>query len=64
MQVKKEKIDIVICGHTHMPKIIKTKNLTMINPGSTYKSRDPRGQSYAIANVDKGEITFKIKYLK
>jgi predicted phosphodiesterase len=63
-QVKDDKIDIVICGHTHQPKIFKIKNLTIINPGSIAKSRDANGQSYAIGTIKDNDIHFSIKYYK
>ena len=45
----KEKADLLLMGHTHLPMVIRLKNGLVLNPGSVGKSKDgdPRA-SYAI----------------
>lgn len=44
--------DIVCFGHTHRSYIEKRKGVFLLNPGSTWMSRDGNPPSYAILDVD------------
>lgn len=44
--------DIVCFGHTHRSYIEKRKCVFLLNPGSTWMSRDGNPPSYAILDVD------------
>ncbi|GMO13844.1 MAG: metallophosphoesterase [Mycoplasmoidaceae bacterium] len=60
---QKVKPDFIICGHTHIAKIIKEKKIMIINPGSMVKPRYPQTTgSYILANFSKGKLTCEIKY--
>lgn len=47
--------DLVVFGHTHMPYTAYEGNMTVINPGSVRFTR-----TYAVAEIDGGEIKTKI----
>ncbi|MGL4343136.1 MAG: metallophosphoesterase family protein [Metamycoplasmataceae bacterium] len=63
-KLKELDVDVIIHGHTHIPKIWKVNdNQFIINPGSiTY----PRGNSnpcYIIGYIEKNNVSFEIKEL-
>ena len=62
----KEGCDTVIFGHTHIPELIRTDGMTIINPGSISLPRQPgRIPTYATIDVDsEGELHFTINELK
>ncbi len=54
-----EKIDtdILITGHTHIPRVVSNKNKYYINPGSVGQPRDRDNRaSFAIMDLDKKEF--------
>lgn len=58
-------VDIVMCGHTHRPVVVRQKGVIVVNPGSlTYPRQEGRQPSYIIMETDKqGEASFKIIYM-
>ena len=57
--------DIVLYGHTHIPGIEETKELTVLNPGSlSYPRQYDKRESYGIIEIgQRGKISCKICYL-
>lgn len=54
---KKDKVDVIIFGHTHKP-IIKSKNkILMLNPGSPNKKGKVRWCSYIILEIKNKKIS-------
>lgn len=52
--------NLIICGHTHVPKIYYNDGIHLVNPGSVSRSRKGRN-SYAVIDVlPSGEIVAKI----
>ena len=54
--------DFVLCGHTHVPLVLKLDNTTVVNPGSVGQPRDgdPRA---AFAIIERGEISLhRVEY--
>ena len=64
-EAKDRGVDIVMYGHIHRPVVDGSKGIWAINPGSlTYPRQEGRKPSYIIMEVDeKGEASFKVKYL-
>lgn len=59
-EFEKDKVDIVIFGHSHQP-IIKTKKKTLlINPGSPTRKLKERWYSYVLLEVTKKKIEAKV----
>lgn len=58
--------DIVLYGHTHIPRIDTFDGIRMMNPGSLSQPRqDGRVPSYGVINVDSsGEIDMAIRYFE
>ncbi|MBE6068433.1 MAG: metallophosphoesterase family protein [Clostridium lundense] len=59
-EFEKDKVDIIIFGHSHQP-IIKTKKKTLlINPGSPTKKFKERWYSYVLLEITKKNIEAKV----
>jgi len=44
---RKRGADLILCGHTHIPKLIKKKDIILMNPGKAGKfSRGPHKPTY------------------
>lgn len=58
--------DIVMFGHTHMPLLDTSTDVTALNPGSISQPRqEGRIPTYAIVELDRnGEIHFTLNYVK
>ena len=58
-------VDIVMYGHTHVPKLIFESDLITLNPGSlTYPRQKGRRPSYMVMTIDEsGEASFRTEYL-
>lgn len=50
-------VDIVLYGHTHIPKVDNVAGVLYINPGSMTSQRNDTEPSYLILNIEKGEKT-------
>ncbi|WP_022934546.1 metallophosphoesterase family protein [Mesomycoplasma moatsii] len=51
-----QKCDILIHGHTHIPKIFEYKEGLVMNPGSTTFPRGGSNASYAIITINQNKI--------
>ncbi len=58
---KKEKVDVLIHGHSHIPYINKTKDVFTSCPGSTTIPRSIDGTTYAIYKIENRKIYGEIK---
>ena len=58
-------VDIVMYGHTHVPKLTFESDLITLNPGSlTYPRQKGRRPSYMVMTIDEsGEASFRTEYL-
>ena len=45
-------VDTVFYGHTHIPMMIRSNNMVLINPGSLRYNRDGSKRSYCIVTID------------
>ena len=59
--IAEEKINIVLHGHTHIPRIEEKDNVLWLNPGHL-KTRDTRGHpsSYALVTLEENQLKAKI----
>ena len=53
--------DIVLYGHTHIPKILYENGIYIVNPGSCSKPRDSSKPSYAVIDITEQGIMPIIK---
>lgn len=62
----KQGADIVMFGHTHMPLLDTSTQITLLNPGSISQPRqDGRIPTYALMELDRlGEAHFTLNYVK
>lgn len=62
---KENDADIAMYGHTHVPEIIETGEVQVINPGSISKPRqDGHKPTYIVIDVDpKGDPHYKLCYI-
>lgn len=54
--------DMLLFGHTHVPDIIAKDSYYVLNPGSTSDPREASDESYAIIEIDNGNVVPKICY--
>ena len=55
--------DILIYGHTHVPKVVQRNHLLVINPGSLSLPRQENHEpSYAVLNIEGDDISCEIRY--
>jgi len=55
---EKIKTNFLMVGHTHMPAIVKTKKITLVNPGSVGQPRHGvPGADYAIVDLSSSKAT-------
>lgn len=50
------KVDVGICGHTHVPSIEQRGNTLVVNPGSASLPRTMRGPTIARMLIGKGRV--------
>lgn len=60
---KKEKCDIVLYGHTHIPADDTVDGIRLLNPGSLYVNRDMSSLSYLILDINENNYKVIKKYL-
>ena len=51
-----EDVDVVIIGHTHVPKYLEANGVIYINPGSPTRPRGGSCPGLGIMVVDKGAV--------
>lgn len=57
--------DIVCYGHSHVADLQTIDGVMLINPGSLWRSRDGRGPSYAIMDInEEGNVHVEIKFIE
>lgn len=52
--------DMVLFGHTHCPDIVTRDQCFILNPGSTSDPRDDSDESYAIIEIEDGQVKPRI----
>lgn len=64
-EARQREVDIVMCGHTHRPKIEKMEDLLVLNPGSiSYPRQENRKPSFILLEIDKnGELHYTLNYI-
>lgn len=55
--------DIVFYGHTHIAADDEVNGVRLINPGSLWRSRDGRGPSYAIVDLDSYHVDVEFVFM-
>lgn len=56
----RDNADIVLFGHTHLPLLDHRLGLTILNPGTIGRVREP---SYGLMNIENGKAAVEIKYV-
>lgn len=58
-------VDIVMCGHSHVPVIDIEDDIMVLNPGSlTFPRQENRTPSYIVMEINEaGEVNCRIRYL-
>ena len=59
----KQKVQMVLFGHTHTAYFEKRKGIYLCNPGSLCFSHDGRNPSYAILTIEGGEVNCHHEFL-
>lgn len=54
--------DIAVYGHSHVASVREVDGVTLINPGSLYRSRDGRRPSYCLLKLDGMHIEPEIRF--
>lgn len=62
-KAKEENCDIVCFGHTHVALYEECNGVHILNPGSLWRSRDGRGPSYAVMNIEGDQIDVEFVFL-
>lgn len=62
-KAKENNCNIACYGHSHVAVLEKRDGVMIINPGSLWRSRDARGPSYAILDVDGDHAQVHIEFL-
>lgn len=59
-EFEKDKVDIIIFGHSHQPIIKTKKKILLINPGSPTKKLKERWYSYVLLEITKKKIEARV----
>lgn len=62
-RAQEENATVVLYGHTHVALVDYVQNKLVLNPGSISESRSSKSESYAILNIDGGEVSADIIYV-
>lgn len=62
-RAKEHGCDIACYGHSHVAVLEQLDGVLIINPGSVWRSRDSRGPSYAILEIDGDQTRAHIEFL-
>ncbi len=57
---KKNNVNIIFCGHTHVPQFYHQDGIYIINPGSCAYPRSNDGTTYAIVSIDGATIDYSL----
>ncbi|WP_416325343.1 metallophosphoesterase family protein [[Eubacterium] hominis] len=63
LKAKSLDCDVVFYGHTHIAADDTIDGVRIINPGSIWRSRDGRGPSYAVIDMDEDHIQVEFIFL-
>lgn len=57
----KNKCDVVLYGHTHIPQVVKYDDILIMSPGSMSLPRGKEGPSYGVLDItDEGQVEASI----
>lgn len=56
-------VDLLLFGHTHVADVVKAEGYYLVNPGSISDSRSDDTESYALIEIEKGEISINVIYV-
>ena len=59
----KERLDVVVFGHSHSPCSLKQENTLLFNPGSLCGNIFSQEKSYGVLNMDEGKIWGEVFYI-
>lgn len=57
---KKDNVDIVVFGHSHVPNITEEKGIVYMNPGSTSFPRRGNNKTFGVITIDNGLAEYSI----
>lgn len=63
-EFKKDRVDIIVFGHSHKPNIFTKDNILMINPGSPTTKRKEPWFSYVILEILDDGISASLHFFK
>ncbi len=55
--IARERLDVLVCGHSHIPVIQKVQGALWINPGAAGKQGFHKARSAAILHIEAGEFS-------
>jgi len=55
-------VDVIVHGHSHVPRVQTYEGVLIVNPGSATQARDPRGESVALLHIDQGRIEVEHRF--
>lgn len=61
---RENKCDIVCYGHTHIARVDVIDGITILNPGSLWRSRDGKPRSYAVLTIEDEKVDVEHIYLE
>ncbi len=56
-------VDLLLFGHTHVADVVKAEGYYLVNPGSISDSRSDDTESYALIEIEKGEVSINVIYV-
>ena len=59
LEGRKQRADVILCGHTHVPDIYRDTDsgILLVNPGSLSRPRQsPREKTYAVLTISEGGV--------
>lgn len=62
-RAKENNCGIACYGHSHIAVLEQRDGVMIVNPGSLWRSRDSRGPSYAILEIDNEHVKAHIEFL-
>ena len=60
----KQKIDILVYGHSHIPLVTTYNDITCINPGSLFMNRHEKSISYGILLIENHSFKYESHSIK
>ncbi|MDP4090385.1 MAG: YfcE family phosphodiesterase [Bacillota bacterium] len=61
---EKDKVDIIVYGHSHKPNIFTEDGILFLNPGSVFYKRKERWFSYIVLELEEEYLEAKLHFYK